>query len=325
MAWLPNCILDLNKQSYKNFEIIIVDNGSIDESVIFINQNYPNINLIESQENLGFAAGNNVALALAKGEFILLLNNDTRVPSNYLENFISAFLSNPKIGAAQSKIVRMGDPDVLDSCGSFWTNTTLLYHYGVGKKQSLQKYNKPFPVFTNKGASMLISRKLIDRIGLFDNDFWCYYEETDFCHRVWLAGFECWYLPSSEISHAIGGTSVKFVNSVINYHNFKNKLLSYLKNFEVRTLFFVIPIFITLSIGISFLWLVQGRVSNSLSIYKAFIWNVKNFKNTMKKRKFIQKSRVCSDKDIFKETKKSPNLRYYYALIFNKLGVYEID
>ena len=321
--WLANCFEDLKNQTNQNFEIIFVDNASSDDSVCFIKQNYPNVRIVENQSNLGFAAGNNSALTLAQGEFILLLNNDTRIPPNYLQNFIGAFLSNPKIGAAQSKIIRMDNPELLDSCGSFWTNSTLLYHYGVGKKQSLKKYNTPFPVFTNKGASMMISRKLIDDIKLFDDDFWCYYEETDFCHRVWLSGYECWYLPSSEISHAIGGTSVKFRNSEIHFNNFKNKLLSYLKNFELETLLIVIPIFLILSISISFLWVAQGKFSNSLSIYKAFIWNIKNIQKTLQKRRIIQSRRVVSDKAIFIKIKRAPKLKYYYGLIFNKLDSIE--
>lgn len=323
--WLANCFEDLKNQTNQNYEIIFVDNASSDDSVIFIKQNYPNVHIVENQKNLGFAAGNNSALPIARGEYILLLNNDTRIPPNYLENFIGAFLNNPKIGAAQSKIIRMDNPDLLDSCGSFWTNTTLLYHYGVGKKQSLKKYNDAFPVFTNKGASMLISRKLVDEIGLFDDDFWCYYEETDFCHRVWLAGYECWYLPTSEISHAIGGTSVKFKNSEIHFNNFKNKLLSYLKNFEVKTLLRVIPIFLILSIGISFLWIAQGYFSNAYAIYRALIWNIVHFKNTLNKRYVIQKKRVVSDKAIFLKTRRTPNLKYYYGLIFNKLDMIEIE
>jgi GT2 family glycosyltransferase len=323
--WLPGCLDSLMLQSYKNFEIILVDNASEDNSVEFVQKNYPQVIIVRNRDNVGFASGNNSALRKAKGELVLLLNNDIHAPKDYLEKFICAFDEIPNLGAAQSKLILLGDQIKLDSCGSFWTSSTFLYHYGNSKDQALDKYNNAFPVFTNKGASMLIRKDVIERIGLFDDDFWCYYEETDFCHRVWLAGYECWYYPKAAIFHAVGGTSNFFDNSYIQFHNFKNKLLSFLKNFEMRSLVKILLIFLITNVLISFIWLFQGRFKQSLSIYKAILWNITNVNETIKKRSVIQSLRCVSDRTIFLRVRKTPRLTYYFHLFFNSIQDYKDD
>jgi len=320
--WLEGCLDSISKQTYKNYEVILVDNASTDSSLDFVRSNYPTFKVVCNKLNLGFADGNNSAISSAKGDLILLLNNDTEAPNDYLEKFVKQFNEIPNAGTAQSKIIRMGETDKLDSCGSFWTNWTLLYHFGVGKNEKLPIYNNPFRVFTNKGASMLIRREIIDQIGLFDSDFWCYYEETDFCHRAWLLGYESWYCPSALVYHAVGGTSLKFDSGYIQFHNFKNKILSFFKNFEIKTLVYVAPLFFTLSIIFSFIWLGQGKYKNFLAVYQAIFWNIKNISNTIEKRKKIQMNRRRSDKEIFQLIKKSPTMSYYYYLISDNLEKY---
>jgi GT2 family glycosyltransferase len=321
--WLTDCLDSLSQQTHQNFEIVLVDNASKDDSIEFVEKNYPQVIVIRNHANLGFASGNNAALGTIKGDLVLLLNNDTRAPADYLEKFVRAFDEIPNLGAVQSKIVLLGTPDRLDSCGSFWTRTTILYHYGVGKEQSLEKYNKPFPVFTNKGASMLIRRDLIDKIGLFDDDFWCYYEETDFCHRVWLAGYECWYYPKAVIFHAMGGTSLDVDNSYIQFHNYKNKLLSLLKNIQWRSLVTIVPIHLSSDILISIVWLLGMKFKHFSIIYKAIWWNLAHLRETLEKRRTIQSMRKISDKQIFLRVQKNPKFAYYIFLFRGNLADYE--
>ncbi len=320
--WLEICLRALQKQDYPHFEVIIVDNASQDGSVKFVKKNYPAFTLIENDTNQGFSGGNNVGLRKAKGAYIFLLNNDTRVEKNFLSTFISIFSKIPNLAVAQSKIVFMDDPKTIDSCGSFWTNTSFLYHYGNCKNQSLAQYNKPFPVFSIKGASAMIKRSVIDEIGLFDDDFWCYYEETDFCHRAWLAGYECWYLPSATVFHGQGGTSLSFPNEFIQFHNFKNKLLSFLKNFELGRLLFIIPVFLFLNILLSIFWIFSGKMKNSFSLYKAILWNIQKLPETMHKRKAIQKMRKIRDDAYLKKVTVNPRISYYYHLLTMQFDKY---
>lgn len=320
--WLNDCLSSLTKQTYNNFEIIFVDNNSSDNSISFVKSRFPKVKIVKSDVNLGFAGGNNLGYKKSKGDYIVLLNNDTHVEKNYLKNLVKAFNENEKIAVVQSKIILM-DKNELDTCGGFWTSTSFLYYYGNYKDPSLPIYNKPFPVFTVKAASVMIKKEIIEKAGLFDEDFWSYYEETDFCHRVWLAGYECWYWPNAVCHHAMGGTSlVNFDKSYIQFHNFKNKLLSMLKNFDLISLLRIIPTFILLNIMISFYWLIKGKMKYFFSIYKAFYWNLRNLNQTLVKRKDIQKLRTASDKLIFSICKKHPRYIYYYYLLNDKMAYY---
>jgi GT2 family glycosyltransferase len=215
----------------------------------------------------------------------------------------------------------MSDHTTLDVCGSFWTSTTFLYHFGAEKKDS-PEYNTNAKFFSNKGASMLIRKAVIDDIGLFDEDFWCYYEETDFCNRAWLSGYECVYLPKATAYHANGGSSLLFANDFIQFHNFKNKIMSMVKNFEISTLILRLPQHIFIIISISIYWLITGKVRHFTAIHKALLWNMINIKSTLKKRRVVQKFRTVSDTFIFSKVQRNPKFSYYTALLRNELKKY---
>ncbi len=320
--WLQKCLSSLYAQTYKNFEIVFVDNGSTDDSVNYVRNNFPHTRIVRSEINLGFAGGNNLGYKKAKGEFILLLNNDIYVRENFLKDFLKAFKEIPNLASVQSKIVLMDNPQKLDLVGAYWTDSSFLYYYGLGKDAKLKKYNIPMPFFSNKGASMMIKRQIIEKIGLFDEDFFNYYEETDFCHRAWLAGYECWYWPEAVVYHALGGTSITFDNSFIQYHNFKNKLLSFLKNFERNSLITIVPTFLFINLVISIYWLTKGKYKHFLALYKAIYWNIRNLNNTLRKRSIIKLIRVRNDKNINNIVKINPKPKYYLYLLTGNLSKY---
>lgn len=313
--WLQRCFSSLKRQTYKRFEVVFVDNGSSDESVAFARKLFPKVKIVQNKSNHGFAKANNSGYTYAKGEYILLLNNDTIMAPTALEKFIEGFRTIPNAGSIQSKLIMMYEKKKLDICGSYWTDSSLLYHFGMSQPEHKKIYNSPKAFFTNKGASMMIKREVIHKLGLFDDDFWSYYEETDLCSRMWLAGYECWYYPKAIVWHAVGGTATTFPNSFIQFHNFKNKLLSFLKNFEVGTLLKVLPIFLLVNIVLSFFWLFSGKIAHFFSLYKAIFWNVQNLPRTLHKRRKIQKVRKTSDAVIFSKVKKNPNWKYYYLLL----------
>lgn len=322
VRWLKGSLDSLKKQTLKSFEVIFVDNGSTDNSVDFVKKNYPKVKIVQSDKNLGFAGGNNFGYQKAKGKYILLINNDTRVEKDFLKKFVRGFDKFPNAGIVQSKIVWMDSPNKIDSCGSYWTDTGFMYYIGNSKNAKLAKYNKPFMVFSVKGASVMIKRELIEKIGFFDETYWSYYEETDLCHRAWIAGYESWYYPEPVCRHAIGGTSLTFKNDFIQFHNFKNKLSSFIKNLETANLIKIIPVFIILNVVISLMWILQGKYKHSMSLFKAILWNLKNLRSVLKKRSFIQKNRLKTDKDIFNLVRVNPKPIYYYHLFNNNLALY---
>lgn len=316
LRFLEDCFKSILGQTYKNIEIIMVDNGSFDGSVGFTRKNFPQVKVILSKKNLGYAGGNNLGLKKCKGEYIMILNNDVYLQEDLVEKLLEAHEKIPHLGAAQPMVKLMNDKGNLDACGSFWTNTGFNYHYGIYKNANLPIYNKAFPVYSLKGVCMLIPRKIIDRVGLFDEDFWCYFEETDFCHRVWLAGFECWYYPEAFLYHYMGGTRLKKAEAFVQFHSFKNRLCSYLKNLGRRELLKILPIYFILNVSWSISYLLKANFNGFVMIYKAIRWNVRNLRSTLQKRELVQKTiRRKTDNEIFSKVKRNPRISYYFYLL----------
>ena len=156
--WLPNCLNALRGQTFHDFETIVVDNASADSSVALIGGSYPEVILVRNDHNDGFAKGNNIGYLHARGRYILLLNNDTEADPALLENLLTALAELPNAGSVQAKLVLIDQPDRLDACGAFFTATTVSYHFGFGKDATLPLYNQPLPMFSNKGACMMMRR-----------------------------------------------------------------------------------------------------------------------------------------------------------------------
>jgi GT2 family glycosyltransferase len=316
LEFLDDCFKSIYSQTYKNIEVIMVDNNSSDKSIEFTKKNYPKVKIVKSKNNSGFAGGHNLAYKYTKGEYVMIINNDIILQKDLIEKLLQAYKEIPKLGAVQPMYKLIKDKKSLDACGSFWTDTGFNYHYGIYKDSSLKKYHKSFPIYSLKGVCMLIPRKVIEKVGLFDDDFWCYFEETDFCHRVWLAGYECWYYPKSFLYHVLSGTRSKKSEAFIQFHSFKNRLCSYTKNLSVIEYIKVIPIYLFLNVVFSVIaYLLKGRFDCFASIYKAMWWNITHLKSTLKKRQYIQKNiRIKSDKEIFSIVRRNPRLEYYYYL-----------
>lgn len=320
--FLPEFFNSLFKQTYKNFEVIFVDNSSTDDSIDYVRRNYPQVMIIENKDNSGYAEGNNIGYKNSKGEFILVINNDTTLKEDLIEKMLKAFDEIPNLGTVQPMVKLMNEKEKLDACGSFWTNTGFNYHYGIYKKASLSIYHNSFPVYSIKGMCMMIPRSVIEKLGLFDSDFWCYFEETDFCHRLWLAGYECWYYPKTFIYHHMGGTSSKKPPSFIQFHSFKNRLCSYLKNLGAVEMMRVLPIYFFFNFVWSVAFLIRLDTANFFVVYRAVWWNVVHFRETMDKREKIQKEiREKTDREIFSKVRWNPKL-YYYLCLFKGLGEY---
>jgi len=322
------CLESLKKINYKPIEVILVDNGSTDATASVISPSASlgasNFKVIRNKKNLGFCVGNNQAAKVARGKYILLLNNDTEVTPNFLAILVRDLENGDSIGVVQPKIRQLLKKDKLDACCSFLTSTGFLYHYGYSQKQSDKKYNKRLFMYSAKGACFLTRKSLIDRIGLFDEDYFAYFEETDFCYRVWLSGFKVLYEPSAEIFH-LGGPD-REVSSIIQFHSYKNRIATYIKNFETNALFSIFSVHIFMCLCISIAYLVRGKFLYSCAIVSAIIWNIVNIKKTIKKRNVLQKKiRVVSDFDLLPEIKKNVKVLYYKHFLLNPRGYYKFE
>lgn len=324
--FLKNCLDSLRKVTYPSLEIIIVDNNSTDGSQEFVKKNYPKFILIENKKNYGFAKGNNIGFHASRGKYILFLNNDTVVNPNFLESLVGNCENDKTIGCIQPQIRLMEDKSRLDQVGSYISFVGFMYHYGYRKKYSEKTYGEQRSIFSAKGACIMFPHKVLDKIGLFDEDFFIFFEETDLCFRVWLSGRKVIYEPKSLIYHVVGGdttASDKYKYERRIYLIFRNTNCSYLKNFGTRNLITVYPIFLSVQICIFLLFLIQLRFNLLRAIIKAYWWNIINFKNTLTKRNHIQTHiRKVSDKYLDKFIKLTPRPSYYYYSLFKTTQEY---
>ena len=315
--FLLDCLKYLEKQLYSNLEIIIIDNGSTDGSLAILSklEEQKKIIFIKNEINLGFAEGNNQAYRASHGEYILVLNADTTFDKNMISGLVEFMKTHPLAGVIQPKLVFMSDPKKLDNVGAYQTWSGIPYYFGLYKNADNPKYNQELLVYCVKGACLFTRRKVIKKIGLFDSAMFAYFEETDFCHRAWLAGWECWYTPKIIVNHFVGSTFGHRNAFNFTFYSFRNRLKSYLKNFAVSTLIILLPLHLLALIIMAVINLARGHFQNTKAIFKAIGFNLLNFPATLKERKQIQSFRRVSDGKLRQIWFRNPRLDYYYYLM----------
>jgi GT2 family glycosyltransferase len=224
--FLKGCLGALSGQTYANYEIILVDNGSSDNSVCFTRENFPEVKLVALRENTGFTGGNAAGLEVAVGDFVALVNNDARPEKTWLENLIQPMLGDRTIGICASKII-FENPQILNSAGDGLTTAGVGFNRGLG--QNTAQFDTPEPVFGACGAAVLYRRRMLDEIGFLDEDFFLYDEDTDLNFRAQLAGWKCIYVPTAVAYHVANATSRRLSDLHVYYHT-RNLEFVWIKN-----------------------------------------------------------------------------------------------
>jgi len=320
--WLAPCLDSLAAITYPNREVILVDNASSDESLQIL-QRYPWVKLVRSETNRGFAGGNNLGLGHCSGDYVLLLNNDTISPPSFLEPLAAYLDQNPHVGVVQGKMILPRTGNTLDVCGSFITAFGLPYHYGYYKPDG-PKYQRSYPVFSGKGACLMFRRELIERVGgfLFDDDFFCYYEESDFCHRAWLAGFEVHFVPSPPIQHFMGGTGGGPQAPFVLRYYLRNMAFSLMSNLSFRWRLEILPCFFAV-LGASLLAsVVRLKWAQATAHAGAVLHCVLNYGRVRNRRRLIKQMRRQRDRDIFSQVLRTPRLDYFTKTFTGRLQDY---
>jgi GT2 family glycosyltransferase len=222
------CLASLKNVTYSNFQIILVDNGSKDGSPQKLRDAFPEVFLLENPENTGYVGGNNLGLeyALQHGfEYCLLLNNDTEVSPDFLSLMLEGIRADDKIGIAGPAIYYHSLPDTLWSAGGAidWEHgsTRML---GIGERVRDPSRTLPQPVDFVTGCALLIRSDVIKKIGLLDERFFAYYEETEWCVRVKKAGFKIVFIPQACIWHKIS-PQAREASPLVHYYMTRNRLL----------------------------------------------------------------------------------------------------
>jgi len=305
--FLKKCLTSVLKTNYPNIEVIVVDNGSTDGSSQLLRSlaSESRIKVIMSKTNLGFAEGNNIGIQLATGDYIVFLNSDTIVEPNWITELINVLESDFTIGAAQSKLLLMDSPSRLDSAGNFSNFYGDTFARGLSEKDEGQYLCEE--IFTCKGASMIIRNKILEKIGAFDSDYFTYYEDTDLCWRIRLAGYKIMFVPASIVYHK-GSGSIPIVGDKSFFFQVylmkRNRIATLMKNYEIQNLIRYLCLSLVYELSriviVGFDNLLKGkRLIYSREASRAILWNLKHLPDTWKKRVYIQSSvRRVTDQDI---------------------------
>lgn len=222
------CLASVYRIDYPDFRVVVVDNGSADDSVATIKQAYPEAIVLETGSNLGYAGGNNVGIrwALENGfDGILLLNNDTVVDPHLLTAFSKANEQFPDAGVFGAKIYFFSDPDVLWFAGGLWMPEALRFtHVGMGERDG-PKFSQPRVFDYLTGCALYARSKVFRDVGLLDENFFLTYEETDWCYRARGRGYKCMFVPDAKLWHKVSASFGGGTSPIVTYFMTRNKLI----------------------------------------------------------------------------------------------------
>ena len=289
------CLESLTKITYAHFEVIVVDNGSTDGSAEAILEHFPKFSLIENQENLGFAEGNNIGMRAAlqrNTDLVLLLNNDTLATPDLLDRFVEMFDSCPEAAILGAKIYLYGQQQTLDHLGGMWNRKTGRFDF-IGLRQE-DRWQTPEELDYVCGAGIIIRRKVIETIGCFDPRFFLIWEESDYCFRARRAGFKIMTCPRAKIWHK-GNASFVGGKPHSTYFWWRNRLLWIERNCSVGE---KASLYIRILIP-EIIQVLKIQFIKNIDLF--FIGLFKLNKNTKQKKEKLAKNRaaLCGIRDYF--------------------------
>lgn len=204
---LPRCLSALETQSYRAFETIVVDNGSVDRSCAFIEEQFPEMRVVQLAENTGFANACNVGIEASSGRYIVLLNNDTEARPDWLENLVEAIESAPEdVACVSSKMLKLDAPALIDDAGDYLTWYGGAFKRGHGQPED--KFSRTREVMLPCAGAALYRRCVLEELGGFDERFFAYLEDVDLGLRIRLRGYRCLYAAKAEVLHKGRGSSI---------------------------------------------------------------------------------------------------------------------
>ena len=278
--FMEPCLCSLSEQTYKDFHILVIDNASSDGSIEYMEENYPDIELIKLQKNYGFSKAVNIGIQHSRTPYVILLNNDTTVDTRYVEEMVKAIEKSPKIFSVSSKMIQMYHPELIDSAGDLYT----LLGWGVcrGCGRPVSNYTKYDEIFTACAGAAIYRRSVFDEIGYFDVNHFAYLEDIDIGYRARIYGYYNMYCPTALVYHVGSGTSGS------KYNSFKVKLAArnnlYLNYKNMPALQLVLN-FIPLAIGYFVKYLFFCKIGFGKDYKEGFIEGLQTAK-LQKKVKF---------------------------------------
>ena len=316
---LSECLESISNTNFENFETIVVDNASTDNSVASVRSNYPNVKLIENDKNYGYAGGCNIGAEAASGDYLIFLNNDTVQEKGWISNLIKTINSDDKIAAVQPKILNYYDRNVFDYAGGSGGHMDIYcFPFARGRIFSFQEndegqYNNKEKCFWSSGTCFMVRRELFQKAGGFDENFFAHMEEIDLCWRLYAMGFEVWVDPDSVVYHKNALTLPMYSHKKY-YLNHRNSLLMLLGNYSIKNIFLIgIPRLILEKIA-CFYSILMLDWRHFTAILRSLFWIIFHPNVIMKKRKSFSKIRTITDKKIMENMMQSSIVIKYYLL-----------
>lgn len=292
---LPACLDSLLQQTIP-CEIVVVENGSTDGSLEFLQSHYPEITVLPQKKNLGFDGGVNVGIRYAlkhKFPYVALLNNDAVAHKEWLKYLVETLDKNQSAGIATCKLMGI-DKKHLDSTGDIYTTWGLAYPRGRGEPVS-NTYDKNVDIFGASGGASVYRSVTLEEIGLFDEKFFAYYEDVDISFRAQLAGWKVMFEPQSIVYHQIGATSGR-IKGFTTYQTMKNLPMLFWKNVPRKHILHMLPRFSVAYCSLLMSALASGR---GIPALKGVLVSWKNIPYTVKERNQIQGTKKVSDEYIW--------------------------
>ncbi len=284
--WLTGCLDGLQAQNYRDFRVIMVDNGSTDNSVAFVKQHYPEVEILTFAENRGFVPAVNAGIKQSHSEYVALLNVDTIPQPDWLSGLVETIeQSPPDVGCLASKMLSLDNPSLMDDAGNTFS------WYGSARKRGqgepAENYTRPEEIFSACGGAALYRRTFLEKAGGFDENFVSYLEDVDLGLRGQLLGYRCLYVPIAQVLHQWGGANIPRPRYV--YLVTRNRLALLLKNIPLELLFKHAR---TLLFGQLYFFLVYKRPLHSLAGIISFLAALPRI---LHQRRLIQKRKKISN------------------------------
>lgn len=290
--YLPRCLDCLLEQTFRDFEIVIIDNGSIDRGTDRVEQKYPKLDLRLERlaSNLGFATANNLGASIARGKWLVLLNVDAFPEVDWLEKLIAASRAYPQAASFSSRQLQASNPQFLDGAGDSYHVSGLAWRIGLGYPADIYG-RRTSELFSPCAAAAMYLREAFVDAGGFDEDFFSYYEDVDLGFRLQLKGYRCFYVPNAVVHH-IGSATFGVRSDFAFYHSHRNLVWTFFKNMPAALFWRYLPDHIVANLIYVIYYTLRGR---GKVLWKAKWDALRDLPKALRKRQKIQNERRVSN------------------------------
>jgi len=292
--FLGLCLGSLREQSFRDFETILVDNGSVDGSRGFVGEHFPEVKVVPLGENRGIAAAFNAGIEASGAEYVVLLNNDTELDPGWLEALVRATEDRPESGLFASRLVDFYDRSVLDGAGDAMRLSGLPYRLGHGERDR-GRFDKPGYVFGACAAAALYRREMLDEVGRFDEDFVSYCEDGDLSFRAQLAGYRCFYVPGAVVYHMGSASTGGKRSPTATRLGSRNSFSLLVKNLPLSAVPHILPFFVAGQLARTITAAATGSLRAHL---EGLAGALRHLPLMLRKRAEIQKRKKLSDAEV---------------------------